>query len=121
MPEHVHLLIRPLQPLYDVTRIRAAIKRSVTKAAVSHLKVAHPRRLAAMEAAPGVYRFWQDGPGYDRNLRTPTAIRSSIEYLHANPVRRRLCETILDYEWSSARAYHGWPSQLDVDIWKPGG
>jgi len=54
--------------------------------------------LVRLEASPGIYRFWQDGPGYDRNLFSDSAIRGSIDFVHANPVRRRLCETVVDYE-----------------------
>ena len=42
---------------------------------------------------PGVstFRFWQEGPGFDRNLTTEKAILATIQYLHLNLVRRRLC------------------------------
>lgn len=119
MPEHVHLLIRPRLKVYDVARIRAAIKKSVTKRAVAFLKESNPVKLATLEVSPGVYRFWQDGPGYDRNLNSDDAIHSSIEYFHRNPVTRRLCDSVEAYKWSSARAYYGLPSVLPVDIWEP--
>jgi putative transposase len=121
MPEHVHLLIRPRLENYDVTRVRAAIKRSVTKKAVTFLKEKHPAKLATLQISPGVYRFWQDGPGFDRNLHTDEAIRASINYMHANPVSRRLCDSIDGYKWSSARAYYGLTSVLPVDVWQPFG
>ncbi len=35
-----------------------------------------------------VFRFWQEGPGYDRNLNTAKSILSSIDYIHNNPVKR---------------------------------
>ena len=54
-----------------------------------------------------VYRFWQRGAGYDRNLYTNEAICASIEYIHANPVRRGLCKNPLEWEWSGACALAG--------------
>jgi putative transposase len=51
--------------------------------------------------------MWMPGAGFDRNLNTPQAIRASIDYLHANPVRRGLSDNNVDYWWSSARAYAG--------------
>ncbi|MCC6359749.1 MAG: hypothetical protein IT450_13470 [Phycisphaerales bacterium] len=30
-----------------------------------------------------------------------------LEYIHANPVRRELCATPTDWEWSSARFWEG--------------
>jgi putative transposase len=57
---------------------------------------------------PGVVRFrlWQEGGGYDRNLRSESIVLAAINYIHLNPVRRGLCEQAVDWRWSSARAYH---------------
>jgi len=52
------------------------------------------------------FRFWQEGPGYDRNLDNWESIKAGINYIHLNPVRRGLCENVTDYRWSSARFYH---------------
>ena len=49
------------------------------------------------------FRFWQEGPGYDRNLTTPKAIMLAIDSIHNNPVRRGLCRRAVDWNWSSAR------------------
>ena len=56
---------------------------------------------------PGVhcFRFWQEGGGYDRNLRSEVAILAAIDYIHENPVRRGLCKPSADWRWSSARHY----------------
>jgi len=51
------------------------------------------------------YRFWQRGGGYDRNLWEPRHVWSAIDYIHANPTRRGLCERPEDWPWSSAGAY----------------
>jgi putative transposase len=55
------------------------------------------------------FRFWQEGAGYDRNLTSPSAIEASLDYIHSNPVKRRLCERAIDWKWSSARWYLGEP------------
>ena len=49
------------------------------------------------------FRFWQEGPGFDRNIFTPQAIEASINYIHENPVKRGLCKRAVDWKWSSAR------------------
>jgi putative transposase len=59
------------------------------------------------------FRFWQEGPGYDRNLQTKTAILAAIDYIHLSPVRRGLCKSITEWRWSSARWYVS--EGLDVD------
>ncbi len=51
------------------------------------------------------FRFWQEGPGFDRNLYSPEALASSLEYIHNNPVGRELCRHAVDWKWSSARYY----------------
>ena len=51
------------------------------------------------------FRFWQEGAGYDRNLRSPAAVAAAIAYLHANPVRRGLVTRPTDWFWSSARRF----------------
>ena len=51
--------------------------------------------------------FWQDGGGYDRNIISPQALWSTIQYIHANPVRRGLVGHPSEWEWSSARWWNG--------------
>jgi putative transposase len=107
MPEHVHLLIWPREPLYSVGRILTSIKRPVSMKAISYVRVSAPNSLSSMkdQQPSGVvhYRFWQRGGGYDRNLFEPKTIWAEIDYIHANPVRRGLCESPTDWAWSSAR------------------
>jgi putative transposase len=107
MPEHVHLLIWPREPLYSVSRILTSIKLPVSIKAVSYVRTSAPTFLSRMrDRQPnGVvhYRFWQRGGGYDRNLFEPKTIWAEIDYIHANPVRRGLCESPSDWVWSSAR------------------
>jgi putative transposase len=52
-----------------------------------------------------VFRFWQEGPGFDRNLFTVKAVQASIDYIHNNPVARGLSQKARDWRWSSARFY----------------
>jgi putative transposase len=40
-------------------------------------------------------------------MHSPEAVHASIEYLHNNPVRRKLVATPTEWEWSSARWYAG--------------
>ena len=50
------------------------------------------------------YQFWQDGGGYDRNLRTAEELREMLKYVHNNPVRRELVARPEDWPWSSANS-----------------
>ena len=63
------------------------------------------------------FRFWQRGGGYDRNITTHEEIVEKINDMHNNPVTRQLCDTPLDWIWSSARRYSGDPTgPLPVEI-----
>jgi putative transposase len=62
------------------------------------------------------HRFWQAGGGYDRNVTEPETLRSMIEYIHNNPVRRGLVERADGWEWSSARWFAGLrPVKIEMD------
>ena len=52
-------------------------------------------------------RFWQRGGGFDRNLWSARHIWETIDYIHANPVRRGLCDSDCDWHFSSAGIYLG--------------
>ncbi len=115
MPEHVHLLVYPTAPRPSISRYLARIKQPFSKRIKDVLaKQGSPLlgRLTVRER-PGktCFRFWQEGPGFDRNLFSPDAIASSLEYIHNNPVRRGLCGRDVDWKWSSARYYLDLPAR----------
>ncbi len=108
MPEHVHLLVAPVGQ-DSISRYLARIKQPFSKEIKSLLTAACAgllNRLTITER-PGktCFRFWQEGSGYDRNLYSPQAIASSMDYIHANPVTRGLCRKPTDWKWSSAKFY----------------
>jgi putative transposase len=111
MPEHVHLLVWPTRANYDISKILATIKLSVTRKAIRHVELTAPHFLSRMKDmqpnGDAHYRFWQRGGGYDRNAIEPVTIWHQIEYIHANPVRRGLCDQAIDWYWSSAGIYAG--------------
>jgi putative transposase len=62
------------------------------------------------------HRFWQAGVGQDHNIHDPTTLHQVIEYIHANPVRRRLVSQAEKWPWSSAADWAGESnSPLSVD------
>ena len=61
--------------------------------------------LGAGQPGKTAFRYWQEGPGCDRNLATANAALASIDYLHLNPVRRGLVQAASDWRWSSCRFY----------------
>jgi putative transposase len=117
MPEHVHLLVWGIQAKEDVSRLLAGIKRPVSVAVRDDLKARTSRLLdrLTVQERPGkmVFRFWQEGPGFDRNLFTPKAVSASLDYIHANPVKRGLCHKARDWRWSSALFYEDEGQSVD--------
>jgi putative transposase len=104
MPEHVHLIVVPKEQVL-IRHILTTIKQSVSKRAILWVRQNAPAFLKQMEdRQPNGeihHRFWQRGGGYDRNLRSRDDITEKIEYIHSNPVRRKLVEKCSDWPWSS--------------------
>jgi len=111
MPEHAHLLIWPRQPVHETSKILADVKRPVGQKAIAWLLENRPaflERLTVRTRSRTCRRFWQTGPGHDRNVYDPASAHEIIQYIHNNPLRRRLAERAEDWPWSSARAWAGW-------------
>jgi putative transposase len=109
MPEHVHLLTYPLDEQPDFGGYLARIKQPFSKQ-IKEVLIENRSRLLeqlTVRERPDkfCFRFWQEGPGYDRNLYSRAAVEASIAYIHENPVRRGLCRLAVDWKWSSARYY----------------
>jgi putative transposase len=105
MPEHVHMLVWCPEEQYSTSAILLAIKQSVARRAVGYLRQHNPLGLARLATGQKhtPYRFWQDGRGYDRNIRVGKALYNCIDYIHRNPVRRELVSQPEDWQWSSYR------------------
>ena len=117
MPQHVHLLTLPLDAEPKIDDYLAVIKRPTSNQIKTDLKATGSRLLdeLTIQERPGktTFRFWQEGPGYDRNLFTDKTILQTIDYIHANPVRRGLCHTAVDWPWSSARWFASDGASID--------
>lgn len=120
MPEHVHLLTYPTTPECPIDELLYAVKRPYSfRIKQRLLESASPllNELTVQER-PGktCFRYWQEGPGYDRNLSTERAVLSAIDYIHLNPVRRGLVQRGRDWKWSSCRWYESDRQVIDSDL-----
>ena len=120
MPEHVHLLVMPRNESYSIERFLASAKRPVAWKARRHLmqerNTSWLERLSVRRGDRTVFRFWQPGGGFDRNIPDLRAIEEVARYLHENPVRRGLVSEATQWYWSSARWWagdHSGPLALD--------
>jgi REP-associated tyrosine transposase len=109
MPEHVHLLVYPTTSNPSISRFLARVKQPFSKQIKVVLTGEGSRLLTKLTVLeqPGksCLRFWQEGPGFDRNLFSADAISSSLDYIHDNPVPRGICQRAVDWKWSLARYY----------------
>jgi putative transposase len=109
MPEHVHLLVVPTLRDPRIDEYLAKVKQPFSKSIKELLRQQNSPLLARLmvRERPGkiCFRFWQEGPGYDRNLNSSKAIAASLDYIHLNPVRRGLVDRAVDWKWSSASWY----------------
>jgi putative transposase len=109
MPEHLHMLVYPTQIKPRIEAYLARFKQSFSKEIRAVLEEAASPLLDKLMVRERpkrtCFRFWQEGAGYDRNIRSTRALQGSLDYIHNNPARRGLCERAIDWKWSSARYY----------------
>jgi putative transposase len=109
MPEHVHLLVVPEYPRPAIDEYLALAKQPFSKFVKGVLLETRSSLIDQLmvEERPGktCFRFWQEGPGYDRNIYSPSCVESCIDYIHQNPVRRGLVKRAVEWRWSSASWY----------------
>jgi putative transposase len=105
MPEHVHLL------LSEPRKGTLAKLMQVLKQRVSHAMRRKRRRglsgqlsLAFSASSAGLRRFWQRRY-YDFNVYSAQKIREKLDYIHTNPVKRKLVMHPKDWPWSSWAFY----------------
>ncbi|MHC5112510.1 MAG: REP-associated tyrosine transposase [Planctomycetota bacterium] len=123
MPEHVHILVIPMNQLYGIGVILKSIKQSVARRAIRYLKENSPEFLRQLEITKSkgevFYRFWKQGPGYDRNVVKVNTAWKMVDYIHRNPVRRGLVSHPLDWPWSTAGYYHKGSDCFGLEVAKP--
>lgn len=116
MPEHVHLLILPA-PSSRIGVILRRIKEPLARRAVQWVRQNAPDFLETMQdrqpSGRRSSRFWLPGGGYDRNIWTAQELHEKIGYIHANPVRRGLVDSLGGWGWSSYRA---WEEGIDEPL-----
>jgi putative transposase len=138
MPEHVHLLVLPEvqdtggqatrgtqdrddELVAPISVLLKSIKRPSSHRIKQLLRDRRDPLLDILTVPNGqdgtAFRFWQQGPGYDRNIRSREGVGKAIGYIHMNPVRRGLCKQPEEWEWSSCRQLVD--SSSEVEPWMP--
>lgn len=137
MPEHAHLMVCPGHERGHVDEdgrwqqtepvqwgpIATSIKVAAAKRIIFRWKQLRAPILSQLLMSDGRYRFWQRGPGFDRNVRTDGELEKEIRYIHRNPVEYGLVGAPTEWAWSSAlwwaNRHHGreqHPDDLPCDL-----
>jgi REP element-mobilizing transposase RayT len=88
MPDHVHLLLTPLQDIDGWSIGLPAILKLI--------KGASARSLNKLLGVSGP--VWQE-ESFDHVLRSEDSLEEKLEYIRQNPVRRGLVKKPEDYSW----------------------
>jgi len=91
MPNHVHVLIDPAEPISKTIQ--------GWKSFTSRWLLAHNERLGL--GIPDPHLVWMR-EYWDRFIRDGDHLRATIDYIHRNPVKAGLCREPADWPWSSA-------------------
>ncbi len=117
MPNHVHLLTFTAEQAPNIDGYLSAIKQPFSSRIKKHWQRTNSALVneLTIRERPNktTFRFWQEGPGYDRNLNQPVAIVGAIDYFHLNPVRKSYCEKAVDWRWSSDKYFSDPMSPVD--------
>ncbi|KAA3631397.1 MAG: hypothetical protein DWP97_13140 [Calditrichaeota bacterium] len=108
MPNHVHLVLLPLDGL-KLSNIIRELKSLSAREIISYWKTLNLQifdRLKVIRGGQEMFAFWQR-KYYDHNCRTKETTIEKINYCHNNPVVKGLVTKPEDWEWSSYRWYHG--------------
>jgi putative transposase len=105
MPEHVHLhLSEPKKG--SPSKALLVLKQKVSRAQRGRGKKSVPGQLLLpfSRMATDAAAFWQRR-FYDFNVWSAEKLREKLEYMHANPVKRKLVSHPKDWPWSSWSHY----------------
>jgi len=107
MPEHVHLLLSEA-PRKNPSKILQVLKQKVAKALLRKRRRGTDGQLSLPfgEGGEEEKHFWQRR-FYDFNVWSEKKVNEKLEYMHANPVQRKLVRHPKDWPWSSWAYYAG--------------
>lgn len=91
MPNHVHVLVEPLTPLFKIVQTWKSISARwlLAENAGLQLGIPHPHQVWMRE-------YW------DRFIRDERHLRNVIDYIHQDPAKAGLCRSATGWPWSSA-------------------
>ena len=120
MPEHVHLLLtEPHEG--NPSKVLQALKQTVSRSLRKRSRNAASGQLTFRFASSGkdAGHFWQRH-FYDFNVWSDKKRKEKLDYMHANPVTRKLVSHPKDWPWSSWSYYaKGEKGLIQIDRLQP--
>jgi putative transposase len=101
MPEHVHMLISEPEKGNPSDALRTLKQRMSIAMSPRFKKKSKTQPAVLKEITP---TLWQPR-FYDFNVRTGRKVQEKLDYMHANPVKRKLVDHCRDWPWSSWSQY----------------
>ena len=117
MPEHVHLLLsEPAKK--NPSKILQVLKQKVARALLKKRgRMINGQLSLPFEDTREEEHFWQRR-FYDFNVWSEKKLKEKLQYMHANPVQRKLVEHPKDWPWSSWAHYEGkGESRIRIDVY----
>jgi putative transposase len=103
MPEHVHLLISEPQT-GTPSSVLQVLKQNVSRALRASRKTSRAQLAFPFLSAEFAPALWQRR-FYDFNVWSGKKIKEKLDYMHRNPVQRKLVSHPKDWPWSSWSHY----------------
>jgi putative transposase len=103
MPEHVHLLVSEPKK-GNPSKILQVLKQKVSRVLRKPTRKPSAQLSLAFAAATDSPAFWQRR-FYDFNVWSDRKVREKLDYMHRNPVERKLVSHPKDWPWSSWAHY----------------
>jgi putative transposase len=117
MPEHIHLLLSEPKK-GNPSKVLQVLKQKVSRALRKRPKkpLSAQLQLPVPRSKPDTPAFWQRR-FYDFNVWSDKKLREKLDYMHRNPVQRKLVVHPKDWPWSSWSHYEkGEIGLIRIDI-----
>ena len=105
MPNHIHLLWRKQDGWIEKSIAQNFLKYTAQQMKFN-LLAHHPSELNNYVSSQRdrQYHFWERRP-HQATMNKRAVVEQKLDYIHNNPVKKKLCTSTLDYPYSSASFY----------------
>ena len=114
MPEHVHLLLGENGPV-GPAKIVQIFKQRVSRRMRGKKRVPAGQLALRFPEKEATFRRFGQRRYYDFNVYTRAKLKEKLDYMHANPLTKKLVTHPRDWPWSSWQFYTSGKGIIKVD------